>query len=253
MANGWDAEALAGVLTALGVTRSSTLLTHSNIGWLGRPSGPDRADAAALRGLRLAVGDGGTLLFPAFSYSFGRGEVFDPRDPTQGMGALSALAHQTGYVRSLDPMFSILGEGPRADDLLGGLRNASCGPASTFSRMNSAGTQLVSICLDAGSTYLHEVEWMAKVSYRYEKNFVGRIANNPTAETHWKTFVRNLEQPGTEASFKRLTQDVRRNGLWRTGKVGRGFVGVLSVVDLTDFVISQLARYETYLTVAGAP
>jgi len=237
----WNSGQLADALHDVGVGVGDCLFVHSNVGWLGRPESGRRVDDEVLTGLRLAVGERGSLLLPGFSYSFGRGEVFDPDIAPLDMGVLTVRAHELGFLRSQDPMFSMYGYGLTATEILRGLPPTSFGEDSVFARMRRAGVRLVSINLDAGSTYCHHIEWLNRVPYRFEKQFRGRCrVAGGLADVEWTTYVRDLELPRTEAHFGRLTTELKGAGLWRTARIGRGFVGAVDVEDLTRFVSERL-------------
>jgi aminoglycoside 3-N-acetyltransferase len=192
-----------------------------------------------------------TVLLPAFTYSLARAQVFDVAAPPANMGALSEHALGT-FLRSCDPMFSLLGCGPRAEEILSDLPPTSFGHGSSFNRLHQERTYVVSINLDAGATLLHEIEFQLGVSYRFEKQFSGWIRDGErTFPTSWTTYVRDLDEPASEADFRRLTRDLLDSGLWRRERVGSGFIASISLSVYREFIARKLEVEPKYLTRAG--
>ena len=115
----WTAEALAGQLNRNGVRRGDILLVHSAIRSCGYVEG---GVDGILRGLQLAVGPEGTLVFPALTGARtdqpDRAITFDRRQTPCWTGALAqrALAWPGG-VRSFHPTHSCVAIGPAAEEL----------------------------------------------------------------------------------------------------------------------------------------
>lgn len=250
MSAGWSRDSVAEVLEEQGVPTDAVLMVHSNPAWLGRPTTGTLA-TELLEGLRISAAR--TLLLPAFTYSFGRGELFNPAVPPTNMGVLSIQAMRCGYQRSLDPMFSFLGTGPRADILLGNLSGRSFGEGSTFARLKHENAYLITVNLDAGSTFLHNLEHDVRVAHRFEKSFRGSIlTGGEVRPLEWMSYVRDLCDPASEADFTRLTQDLRDHGLWRPVRLGRGFVSAIPLKTYSEFVLRRLKHDESYLARGGS-
>ena len=115
----WKDEDLARQLARAGIRRGDLLLVHSAIRSCGYVEGG--ADAI-LRGLRLAVGEEGTLVLPAFTGSRedspDNPPAFDRRHSRCWTGALplAALA-LPGGIRSFHPTHSCVAIGPAAHEL----------------------------------------------------------------------------------------------------------------------------------------
>ncbi|MEZ6109416.1 MAG: AAC(3) family N-acetyltransferase, partial [Pirellulaceae bacterium] len=95
----YTAESLAESLRAAGVRTGDVVFSHSNIGFLGVP--PAGRDAASmcrtvLDAFELALGPSGTLVLPAFTYSWCKAQPFDPATTPSTCGAFSE------WVRKLD-------------------------------------------------------------------------------------------------------------------------------------------------------
>ena len=111
MSHDWTQNDLQRGLSSVGVRPGDTLFTLSNLGYFGIPAGGLTADNAfdtALGALRAAVGPEGTICVPTFTYSFCRGEDFDPASTPSSMGLFPERVRQLpSALRSEDPLFSI--------------------------------------------------------------------------------------------------------------------------------------------------
>lgn len=97
-------------LQAAGITRGAVCIVHVSLLQLGRlvdKTGSLPQDWLHL--LQEQVGPEGTLILPAFTYSYCRHEVFDPLTTMSSVNLLAnyAISQHLGY-RTLDPNFSYL-------------------------------------------------------------------------------------------------------------------------------------------------
>lgn len=120
-----------------------------------------------------------TLIFPAFSYSFPNHEAFDVRNSRTSMGALiEFIRKQPGVCRSLDPLLSMIAVGKRTD-LMEGPPGSHCfGPDSGFDRLHhEKNVKFLFFGADFAEyfTYIHYIEKVMEVPYRFDKSFTGEI------------------------------------------------------------------------------
>ena len=164
-------ERIAEDLRTLGVRPGGLLLVHSSYKSLGSDVG---GLDAVFAGLRLALGEEGTLLFPALSYmSVGREQpVFNVRTTPCCVGALpEAFRHLPGVVRSLHPTHSVCAQGPRAEELTQGHESdcTPCGAQSPFRRLTERGGQILLLgCGMLPNTTMHTIEELADAPYLFE-------------------------------------------------------------------------------------
>lgn len=186
--------ALSDHLAALGIGPGMDVVVHSKLISFGRIEGG--ADTV-LACLRAAVGPGGTLAFP--SYTFGDADtVYDPASsPCSNVGLLSQRAlREAGAVRSRCPIHNHVALGPRADVLApapiavpagagagpatgtgDGAIMVSFGPGSDFERLHRAGFELLLLgCnFDEGCTFLHHMEAVMATPYRQWRELPRRV------------------------------------------------------------------------------
>lgn len=140
------------------------------------------------------VGNGGTLLFPTFFWGFCKGKTFD-YSKTQGQtGSLSNRAlSRNDFKRTSHPIYSFAVWGEGADEILDLQNKSSFGYDSPFAWLHK--NQGKQFYIDAiGFTFLHYVEEMFGVSYRYLKDFTSEYIDykgNLSTRTY-SMYVRDL-------------------------------------------------------------
>lgn len=250
MGKNWGLDALNNSLIELEIGKDDFLFIHSNLGVLG-----DGISAESLlKYLCDFVGASGALFLPAFSYSFGVERVFEPKDVSnfESMGTLPRVAFEQGFVRTFDPMFSVLSSpGHGADVASRPYRNTSFGPGSFFSHLVDRNVKILNLGTGAGSTLLHELEFRLGVKYRFEKRFEFLSSGELTPKP-WFSYVRDLTSDSTEASFKKLNSVIKNEKFYRSTVLGRGRVSSYKTLDMLFFLEKTLEREPNFLTVANS-
>src|ERR1700744_3163819 len=105
-------------------------VSHLNLGAMESEPSVNGVCELLLSAMRNVIGPEGTILLPAFSFSFSRNEDFDLQETPGIRGEWSAsyefleyFRKIQGVVRSADPIFSVAGQGPAAEKLLTRLPN----------------------------------------------------------------------------------------------------------------------------------
>ena len=97
------------------------------------------------------------------------------------MGALNEFFRkQNGVIRSDDPLMSVAMYG-FDKDLVEGIGNSSIGANSTFDKIRQRDdVKFLFLGAKIGDcfTYMHYLEWLYKVNYRYDKVFAGNVLKN---------------------------------------------------------------------------
>ena len=147
------------------------------------------------------------LLVPTFSFSFCNRESYNVIKTKSPMGAFAEyFRKQKEAKRSLDPLMSVamIGEDFSVID---DISNQSCGDGCTFDLLNKKDDVkflFMGITPAECFTFMHYVERMENVPYRYDKEFKGKIID--TGEIcEEKTFVLPVRYEGVEpTSSKKL-------------------------------------------------
>lgn len=166
-------KAIAADARALGVREGSVLLVHSSFKAI-RKSGMTPADV--IDGLRLALGEHGTLVFPTLSYLYcgpKHSMTFDVRNTPSNVGALPEYFRTSvpDVRRSLCPTHSCAAVGEMRDAVIGGhhLDDTPAGPNSPFRRvMELDGSVLFLGCGTNCNTSMHAIEELTRPDYLFE-------------------------------------------------------------------------------------
>lgn len=186
------------------------------------------------------LGPEGTLVLPAFTYSFTKNQNFNVADTPSTVGILTNYFRSLpGVVRSSDPNFSVAVKGPMAQELTSSVSNDCFGPDSVFALLDKHDAWLGAMgCSIERLTFVHYVEQKAKVDYRYFKKFSGFIESNDSkifAEVNY--FVRDLERR-TLLDLSGLQGVLMREKLLSVKPIGRV---ALSLVKSSDFLRTGMA------------
>lgn len=250
-----------------GLRRGDIVFITTSLGMLGVAEGVSTSDdlnRLYFDCILETLGPDGTALVPAYSYTFGRGRasdtaVFDPDTTPAEIGPFPEFfRRQPGVIRSLDPMMSICGLGPAARELFADLPPTSYGADSVFARLTRGEAKCCSIGLGPNWTpFIHYADWLAKVPFRFDKLFTGRLRTRTSAgevrerDMNWLYSVRVLAEP-SEANAHRLGQKATEAGIWHYAPLGRARVYVAGYREYFDFAMTQLA-VDPWAQAAGPP
>jgi aminopeptidase-like protein/aminoglycoside N3'-acetyltransferase len=231
---------LGDALHAVGIGSGDVVFVHVDLGALGQPekhATPDETSSLLLEVLLQLVGRNGTILVPAYSFSFCRRELFDVQRTSATEGPWSPSTFFLEYfrqlpnaIRSADPIHSVAGVGPKAAELLANVPPTCFGENCVFDRFRRLGGKICAIGVGLHeATFLHHVEETANVPFRYKKLFTGQIRSNGV--TQKKGWIYNVRIP-CENSLPdegRLEQKLVEAGVCREARVGKGrILGVAS-------------------------
>lgn len=231
-------------LTA-GIGAGDTVMVHSRLFTLGRFAhqfGKDEILDLFIDTLKEIVGHSGTLIFPTFSLSVCRTGVFDTDTTPSEMGILSERARRRSDSRRIaHPLYSVALIGNIDHRLMEARTDTSFGPGSLFDilhQINAPTTQQDTVKFmtigmgvpTEGITYIHYIEELCGVPYRYHKAFTGSIRGRTDQPEPYTVdfFVRDLS---TEVVFD---QDALWELLRTTCPVGQARLGNATVAVLGE-------------------
>ena len=231
----------------MSVQSGDSIFLHSNLGFSGICKEINPA-ATILDSILTKIGPRGKLFLPAFSYAFPEGRTFNPTvlNFLSAMGAVSIYSYSVGFQLSRDPIFGVLGKGEGVDELFRAQTNRSFGPGSLFSTLLDSNVKMLSINTGAGGTILHEMEYRLSVPYRFDKKFQGKVLDSETKvikDISWTSYVRDLENPTTEAKFDYLTELLYKENIWQKFKLGKGYISCANSLDVY-YYISKAIRLD---------
>lgn len=151
-----------------------------------------------ISGLISRVGSEGNLLFPTFNWDFCKGIPFDYYKTQCKTGALSKAAlKREDFQRTSHPLYSFAVQGKCAEAFVRVNDPKSFGPNTIFDMLTDLDAKALVIGIPAlsGFTYIHHVEKMVGVPYRYEKNFTAEYTDckGDTSTRTYSMYVRDLD------------------------------------------------------------
>lgn len=216
-------EDLRRALDTVGARECRVLYVHTGLTF-GVPN-PALGRASLLGELYAALRDLSvpTICLPTYTFSFCNGEDYDSAESRSRMGALNEyIRRQPEAVRSADPLLSVTVVG-EDHDLAENLGHESIGSQSTFDKLaRRQDVKFLFFGVRAGDcfTYMHYLEWVAGVPYRYDREFTGTIRHaGRTYEDTYRLFVRYNNVKPNSASY--AYEDVLADrGLLRVAPLG---------------------------------
>lgn len=240
-------------LRELGVVSGDNLFIHSNIGFFGRMEGVKSADelcAEIYTALKHVVTESGTIVLPAFSYSFCHNEVYNPLSTKSDCGMLSEYAiRQKDTIRSMDPNFSIVAWGNRAKEYTENPPHESFGEGSFWSRILASGGKIVCMNYDCGSTFVHYVEKSNSVPYRYNKAFNGVIRLNDGQELRDYAVHFVCDEGPNRQELSRLNELCKKMNSFMRVSIGKGSIIAMDIGEYYEFISKALKENPRFLTI----
>ena len=286
MRNDYKKEEAAARLSEIGLQRGDVVLMHSDIAKTGVPNGfdPKKNNLCSIiyDAIITVIGDSGTLIAPAFSYSLVRGETYIPQSSPSLVGSFSNwFRSQPGVVRSHDPIFSFCACGPEAKHIFADITNDSFSPSrSPYAKLLQLKAKVLFWGTDTRSlTAIHFAEQQLyesgtlSVRYRYKKLFAGKsIHDGVECNVRWIYLVRvnipntypdldvmhaaypELRRTSIEPAedLKTLHTDCLRAGVLKQAGLGSGRVACGELESVLDiFKSNKIKNPWRYL--AGPP
>lgn len=248
-------------LRGAGLVRGDTVYVHVGLDALGKP---DPSAAAAGEGslvescLREVLGPEGTVLVPTYTFSFCRQQPFDVSGTATEGGPWSPSAEvlehirsMPGAIRSRDPIHSVAGIGPRAEELLRDVPPTCFGPGSVHERLLNASGKicLIGLPLEEAS-FRHYVEESVGIPGRFKKLFTGQIRENGESRKQGWIFNVRILAKNFDPDGSRLEQRARETGALRAARVGGGEVLGIDARRYFELTSEEL-RKDPWFTVRG--
>lgn len=230
---------LATLWSQLDIPHDGTLVCHSFLPSLGKIQ-PE----AVIDTLIDQLGPGGTLVFPTFTYSYFKEEVYDVEETPSTVGALGNLLRRREYsIRSLDPNFSFVASGAGARELMQRDVRNSFGTGSTYDKLLSAQASVLLLGVDfsALAMFMH-LEKIHQVAYRYDKRFDGVTRSEgrefPDYAVH---FVRD-ERLNPISYRQRIGEILDHEKSCRKAEFGYGLHRLIPANTVADVVARELEK-----------
>ncbi len=245
-------DSLEQSLAASGLRGGDVLFAQVSLPLLGQMDGANSATETSkqtLAALLEVIGSAGTLVVPAFTLSFERGEEFDPANSpaTASDGGFSAEFAEAarlhpGAVRSGDPLYSVVAIGPMAGPLLADLPNSSFGRDSIFERLLKLKARVCLIGVDLQHSILFDfLEESAGVPWRYKKLFTGKLLRSGVSQRQgWIASVSNKASAEESIGIRgRCASEARE--LFSRSPIGAGEIASAQMADICALLQAKLS------------
>ena len=248
----YDENLIVEALQAVGVKKGDQVFSHSNIALFGVPDcelTPAAMYEMWKRAFLKVLGPEGTWILPTFSYTFCRKKIYDPLATPGDCGILSELMRQDPEtVRSEDANFSVAALGKNAVFFTENPPEYSFGKNCFFERFYSAGGKFVNLNVHPASTFIHYVECLNNVPYRWQKPFPGEILlNGKLYKRQYYHFVYDLEIPDHRVDVRKFNETAYKEGLVQSADLGRGKIVAITAEDTKKLIESKLKEDISFL------
>ena len=193
---------------------------------------------------------GRTLLFPTFNYDFCRTGVYDPMsDPCQ-VGVLNEYVLRLHpHERTLTPVFNFCIHNNHAYSLEPSENPLSA--TSTFGELVARRASVAFFGALVGNTFLHYIENVMEVGYRYVKPFPGVIRRNGADQRIVLRYrVRPLVQGTGDYDIQRVACDLFEAKILQQVPLGNGKLFWFRADRMVEYSCMRVKEDELYLLAA---
>lgn len=179
-----------------------------------------------------------TICMPTFTFSFCNGKDYNPEKSKSQMGALNEFFRkQPEVVRSMDPLMSVAVKGENLGLALN-VSSHSISSGSTFDMIHHTEDvkflllgPRIGFCL----TYMHYLEWLFSVDYRYIRSFRGKVIDGDKENiVEQDLFVRYKGVTANTKSYDYEEMMVDAGAAKRI-EVGEGFISTVDEPIATHY------------------
>jgi len=248
----YDRQALVDGLRAVGIREGDIVFSHIGMGMLGFPEGPRTMEHAAElleSAFREVLGETGTWLVPTYTYSYCGNEVYDPEVTPSAVGDFTNwFRTRPGVIRSIDPIFSVAGIGPRAAEILEDLPRECFGDDCVYERLCRVGAKTCNVGVGFRyATFVHYAEQMHQVPYRFLKLFSGWSRINGKLERQAWVYNVRIYAFNHYGGLARLEHQALEDGCLQSTVVGRGAITSIDCTDLLRLCSENIEKDPWYL------
>jgi len=216
-------------LISIGINKGDVIMVHSDISSFGKLGASSRNSllAALLESLKKSVGKNGTIIMPAFTYSFFKNKPYDIKNSNSAVGVLTEyFRNQQDVVRTIQPNHSVAIWG-RHNKYLSEIGKDSFDESSIFGKLHKMNGKIVflGVPFHKSCTFVHYIEQIHGVPYRHIKKFKCRIIlEDKEYEDEFSIYYR---YSFFFNSMSGLEEHLTKKGLLKEVKVGNGKIAMV--------------------------
>lgn len=239
-------------LKMIGADECDTLFIHSDV-MFGTPvAGFGRKQyLQILYDVIRELGGGKNIIVPTFTYSFCNGEIYDVLKSRTSMGAFNEfIRNQEGRYRTMDPLLSVSVPVELKNHFLPYHGQHSLGEKSGLDALHHMdGVKFLFFGAEMRTcfTYVHYVEKMLDVPYRFDMEFQGQVvdeAGNQTDRTQYiHTQCYGVKLPEHYGYFEDELMDM---GLIKKVRLGNGHISCLDEKDAYRQISERIQKNINY-------
>jgi len=222
-------------LRDVGINNGDAVFVHSRVSAFGKLLAFDKNFLlqSLTNSIKDAVGSDGTIIMPTFSYSFDRNEAFDVNNTQSTVGTLTEFFRKhPGVIRTVHPNHSVAIWG-RNKYTLSNIGKDTFDENSIFGKLYKLNGKIVFLGAPFQScTFIHYIEQMHKVPYRYMKKFSGKIIIDGKEQNEEITFYSKYGV--FFSSFSDFEKHLLEKGIMKSAKVGAGNIMAAECEDIFD-------------------
>lgn len=244
-------------LQSLNLRERDTILIHSALQNLGRLEGEEFARIPYFwRDSLLEQSKNHTLILPTFNYDFPKSRSEDLRIQKSQIGILSEEFRKIASLRSNHPMFSFVGFGEEAEEILSP-KESEWNPflaSSVYHRLFLKDCLMLFVGIDLRvCTFMVYVEAMCAVKYRFFKPFLGEMiafkGNKIQGEFYHFCLPRNEQ---SKVNYSKIQQELLEAHILRFLPLGGSGIYAFRAKEFFNFVQNRL-RQEPFILLETAP
>ena len=240
-------------LINVGVQKGDVIMVHSDIKSFGRLATSDRDFLLQkiVDAIKESVGNDGTIVMPTFTYNFFKNMPYDITNSKSVVGVLTEyFRKQPDVSRTLHPTHCVALWGRHKNELVR-IGKGTFDKDSIFEKLHKMNCKFIffgtpfRIC-----TFIHYIENMHKVPYRYMKKFRGKIiAYGKKYEDEFLVYCKYFFFFN---SMLGLEKHLLKKGMLKEVKVGDGTISMIEAISLFDEGFKLLDK-DIYFLVKNEP
>ncbi len=189
------------------------------------------------------------LIVPVFTFSFCNDEVYDVVNSRTVIGGLNEYIRvMDGRYRTLDPLLS-LSVPVSLKNRFEGLGNHSLDENSAFQRVHELDdVKFLFLGAELGScfTYVHFVEKITDVKYRFDKEFEGEIIDYDQNRIRTRQYIHTACRGVLPAEYHYFADELQRQGMLKKVRFGNRNISCLSEKDAYNSIKNKLNENDCY-------
>ena len=223
-------------LAKIGIKKGDIIMVHSDISTFGRLATSDKEFLlqSLLDALKQSVGDNGTIIMPTFTYSFFKNEAFDVKNSRSTVGILTEyFRKQDGVKRTAHPTHSVAICGKNKNELMD-IGKDTFDKDSIFGKIHEMNGKIVllGVSFHKACTFIHYIEQVHTVFYRYMKKIKGKMIVNDRKYKDYFYFYNRYACFFN--SFLNFEKHLLRKKLLKEVKIGNGAIYVANANEIFD-------------------